>query len=277
MCKCAQVTHISMQNTAPETIAIAGKQLETLIINSPLRDGETIVMLHPGLGSIGSWHRFPQKLAEATGCSILLYSRYGYGYSEPLKEKRDKLYLHHEGEIVLPELLARFNIRQPVLFGHSDGATIALLYAAKYPDRVRAVILEAPHVFVEEITIAGLIEAKKAFSEGKGELAHRLKPYHIDSHSTFCGWNDIWLDPAFRNWNIEQELPAIGCPMLVIQGEDDQYGTLAQLETIKRLTANTELYVIPDCRHSPHSDQGQAVLAKSKEFLERHMHERSEA
>jgi len=224
-------------------------------------------MLHAGLGSLELWHNFPQKLCERTGYSILLYSRYGYGKSEALTEKRATNYLHHEGQKVLPELLAHFGIKRPVLFGHSDGATIALLYAAKYPACARALILEAPHVFVEEITIKGIIETREAYQSGV--LAPRLKPHHLDADATFWGWNDIWLDPAFRSWNIETDLASIQCPVLVIQGEEDQYGTLAQLEAIEKQTPSTELLVLSDCRHSPHSDQSALVLARTAEFLSR--------
>ena len=227
-------------------------------------------MLHPGLGSIELWQDFPQKLSAATGCSILLYSRYGYGRSEPLAEKRTTKYLHYEGEAALPELLAHFGIARPILFGHSDGASIALLYASKFPTAPLALVLEAPHVFVEDVTIAGIIEAKEAFENGK--LRRALKPYHTDSDSTFRGWNDIWLDPAFRDWNVEAELKTVHCPILVIQGREDQYGTLAQLDAIEKQIPKTELLVISDCRHSPHADQPTMVLERATEFVARVRH-----
>lgn len=254
-----------MLNTATSTIPITGRLLETSFIESRTNEGATIVMLHSGLGSMNLWHKFPSKLAEATGCSVLLYSRYGYGRSEVLREKRDKFYLHHEGYEVLPKVLEQFKITRPILFGHSDGATIALLYAAKYPAKPLGVILEAPHVFVEEITIEGILEAKDDFKNG--DLGKKLQPHHTDAEKTFWGWNDIWLDASFRDWNIEGEIRTIQSPILAIQGEDDQYGTLAQLDAIKAVTPNTELLVLSNCRHSPHSDQAEAVLAKSAEFI----------
>jgi pimeloyl-ACP methyl ester carboxylesterase len=254
-----------MLNTAASTISIAGRQLETLLIQSRTENSATVVMLHAGLSSMDLWHKFPAQLAERTGCSVLLYSRYGYGRSEVLHEKRDKLYLHHEAYEVLSQLLKKYEISRPVIFGHSDGASIALLYAAKFPKEPLGIVVEAPHVFVEEITIKGILEAKDAFNNG--DLGRKLQPYHTDAQKTFLGWNDIWLDTDFRDWNIESEIQAIECPVLAIQGEDDQYGTLAQLDAIKAVTPNTELFVLPRCRHSPHSDRPEEVLAKSSDFI----------
>ena len=251
-------------------VEIDGKRLETVTIGDFLPDVPVLAMLHAGLSCIDGWRSFPEKLVEVTGLSALVYSRYGYGQSDPLRESRNSQYLHHEAEVVLPQVLAKFGITRPVLFGHSDGATIALLYAAKFPDSPIAVIAEAPHVFVEDITIAGLLEAKKAFEEERSALKTGLKKYHIDAVGTFQGWNDIWLNPAFRSWNIVSELDTISCPILLIQGNEDQYGTIAQLEAIKSKAPQAEVLMIRECMHSPHQDQELKVLESSGDFLRQH-------
>jgi pimeloyl-ACP methyl ester carboxylesterase len=248
-------------------VEIDGKRLETETIGNVLTDVPVLAILHAGLSCVDGWKNFPEKLVETTGMSALVYSRYGYGQSDPLRESRNSHYLHHEAEVVLPQVLARFGITRPVLFGHSDGATIALLYAAKFPQSPIAVIAEAPHVFVEDITIAGLLEAKKAFEEERSALKAGLNKYHIDAPGTFRGWNDIWLNPAFRSWNIVSELNTISCPILLIQGDEDQYGTIAQLEAIKSMAPQAEIAMIHECMHSPHQDQEGTVLKKADDFL----------
>lgn len=248
-------------------VEIDGKRLETVTIGNFLPDAPVLVMLHAGLSCVDGWKSFPEKLVEVTGLSALVYSRYGYGQSDPLKESRNSHYLQHEAEVVLPQMLARFGITNPILFGHSDGATIALLYAAKFHESTVAVIAEAPHVFVEDITIEGLLEAKRAFDEQRSALKTGLEKYHIDAAGTFRGWNDIWLNPAFRSWNIVSELDTISCPTLLIQGNEDQYGTIAQLEAIKSKAPEAEILMIKECMHSPHQDQEATVLENSGNFL----------
>jgi pimeloyl-ACP methyl ester carboxylesterase len=259
-----------MKERSKDIVTVDGKRLETVVIGRMDPDAPTLVFLHAGLSSLELWKDFPQQLVDRTGLNALLYSRYGYGRSEPLHEKRPPDYLHHEGQKVLPELLENYGVVHPVLVGHSDGATISLLFAACFPDRPKALILEAAHVFVEELTIAGLMEAKEAYNNGA--LGPRLEPYHVDAEATFRGWNDIWLDPGFRSWNIEDELKTIRCPILVIQGDDDQYGTIAQVQSIARATPRTQTFMIPDCRHSPHNDQPELVLARMTEFLKGVVH-----
>jgi pimeloyl-ACP methyl ester carboxylesterase len=244
---------------------VDGKRLETLWIGPGQADRPTIVMLHEGLGSVALWKHFPQKLVARTGCRVLAYSRYGHGSSHKLMEKRPVKFMHHEGEVVLPQLLDKLGISRPILLGHSDGGSISLIFAGKYPDRPRALILEAPHVFVEDLSVASITQAKVNYQTT--DLPHKLRRHHSHPDATFWGWNDIWLDPEFRSWNIEEYLPAIHCPILCIQGEDDEYGTIAQLKAIQARVPGTEILMLPNCKHSPHRDQPEATLDKMGEFV----------
>jgi pimeloyl-ACP methyl ester carboxylesterase len=244
---------------------VNGKRIETLWIPPSQPQMSTIVMLHGGLGCVALWKDLPQRLAQSTGCGVLAYSRYGNGSSQPLEEKRPVSYMHHEGEIVLPELLEKLGISKPLLLGHSDGGSIAIIYAGKFPDRVRALILEAPHVFVEEVSLRGALNAKAEYETS--DLRQRLAKYHENVDLTFWGWNDIWLDPRFRSWNIESYLPQIRCPLLMIQGEQDEYGTVAQLDAIRARVPRSEVLVLPDCGHSPDRDEPETVLARMTAFI----------
>jgi pimeloyl-ACP methyl ester carboxylesterase len=246
-------------------VVVDGKRLETLWI-SPQQSGRaTIVMLHEGLGSIALWKDFPELLAARTGCGVLLYSRYGHGSSDKLMEKRPVTFMHHEGEVVLPELLEKLQIERPILLGHSDGGSIAIIFAGKHPDAVRALILEAPHVFVEDLSVASITQAKVNYQTT--ELPQKLSRHHAHVDATFWGWNDIWLDPNFRSWNIEEYLAAIRCPVLCIQGEEDEYGTRAQVEAIKAQVPQTEIVMLPECKHSPHRDQAEQTLERMVDFV----------
>jgi pimeloyl-ACP methyl ester carboxylesterase len=244
---------------------VNGKRLETLWISAVKPGRPTIVMLHEGLGSIALWKDFPEHVGRRTGCGVFAYSRHGHGSSDRLVEKRAVDYLHHEAEIVLPALLAEAGIQRPILFGHSDGASIALIYAGKYPDSPRALILEAPHVFVEDLSVKSLAEARIAYATT--DLARKLGRYHEDVDATFWGWNDIWLDPHFRSWNIESYLDSIRCPALVIQGEDDKYGTIKQIEAIQARIPSAQVLLFPRCGHSPHRDQEEVTLERVAEFV----------
>ena len=225
----------------------------------------TLVFLHEGLGSVALWKSFPLEVAEASGCPALLYSRYGYGKSDRLLAPRTVDYMHREALDVLPEVLDRLGIDNPILVGHSDGASIALIHAGAGKRPVRGVVAMAPHVFVEDITVQSIAEAGETFRTT--DLPQRLGRYHDDVASTFRGWNDIWLHPDFRRWNIEEVLPGIRCPLLLIQGEDDQYGTAAQVEAISRkVSGPVETLLLPDCAHSPHHEQKDATLAAIVEF-----------
>jgi pimeloyl-ACP methyl ester carboxylesterase len=173
--------------------------------------------------------------------------------------------MHHEAKVVLPELLAENSIQRPILFGHSDGASIALIYAGSFPERVRGLILEAPHVFVEEFGLRSTQAIRKVYESA--DLREKLSRYHDHVDEMFRGWNDIWLDPLFRNWNIEEYLGAIACPTLLIQGENDEYGTLAHLESIQRRVPAAQTLLLPRCGHSPHRDQPQLTLEAIRKFV----------
>ena len=248
-------------------VTVQGRKLEVQKIPGANRDAPTLVFLHEGLGSVAMWRDFPRKAAAATGCAAVVYSRYGYGQSEVLRGPRAVDYMHVEALEVLPELLGQLGIGEPVLVGHSDGGSIALIHAAKN-DSVRGLVVMAPHVFVEDISVRSIAEAKTAFEDS--DLAQKLGRYHADPAKTFQGWNDIWLHPDFRGWNIEEVLPRIHCPVLAIQGFDDEYGTMAQLEAIaKQIGGPIELLRLADCRHSPHRDQPGVVLEAMASFIAR--------
>ena len=224
-----------------------------------------IVMLHEGLGSLAMWRDFPHRLAHATQRRVLGYSRYGYGRSDPLTEPRRTDFMHVEALDVLPALLVELDIENPVLFGHSDGGSIALIHAARARRPVSAVVALAPHVFVEPYGLASIAEARRAYLDG--DLRPRLARRHADVDSAFWGWNDIWLHPDFAAWNIEALLPDIGCPVLAIQGIDDEYGTMEQIDRIERAVRNFRRVELARCGHSPHRDQPEAVLRATADFL----------
>ena len=239
--------------------------METLrIAGDPSR--ATIVLLHEGLGSVAMWKDFPQRLAERTRCAVVAYSRAGYGASDPAALPREPEYMHCEAQTVLPELLAALGIERPVLFGHSDGASIALIYAGTHPAGARGLVLEAPHVFVEDLTVRSIAAAKDAWT--LTALRERLARYHTDVDAAFRGWNDIWLDPRFRHWNIEEYADRVRVPVLVVQGEADEYGTLAQVESITSRVACAETMLVPGAGHSPHRDAPDAVLDRVAAFVE---------
>jgi pimeloyl-ACP methyl ester carboxylesterase len=223
-----------------------------------------IVLLHEGLGSIAMWRDFPALLAQRIGCDVYAYSRYGHGASEPLAGKREPGYMEHEGRVVLPALLQQLQLARPVLLGHSDGASIAIAYAGTYPERVAALVLEAPHVFVEDVSIAGIEQAKVSF-ETTG-MPQKLARYHSDAARTFYGWNDIWLDPRFRSWSIERYLDRVACPVLVLQGEDDAYGTALQGATVVA-RAGGENVLLAGCGHAPHRDVPEETLRRIAALL----------
>jgi len=248
----------------PAALMIDGKTLEACWIAPEREHRPTIVLLHEALGSLSLWKDFPERLAQRTGCGVLAYSRHGHGNSEPLKEKRTIGYIHHEGEAVLPELLEKFGIHKPILLGHSDGGSIALIYAGKYHDKVSGLILEAPHVFVEDATVRGVMQAGFEYEAG---LREKLSRHHQDTDGVFRAWHDLWTNPRFRRWSIESYLPTIFCPILLIQGERDGYGTMAQLQAIRSRVRETEICVLPGCGHSPHKEQTDAVLSRVAEFI----------
>jgi len=233
-------------------------------------DRPLVVFLHEGLGSVAMWKDFPAALCEAADVRGLVYSRPGYGRSSPRPpaERWRPDFMHRQAHEVLPALLGALRIEQPPwLFGHSDGGSIALLYAARFPQALAGAIVVAPHIFTEPFGLASIRQARDAYATG--DLKRRLARYHDDVDSAFRGWNDIWLDPAFEAWNIEAELPAITCPLLAVQGVDDEYGTLAQIRGVAAAVPQTELEEIPSCGHSPHRDQPQALVQAARAFLQR--------
>ncbi len=255
-------------------VALQGRSLEVHRISGLSREVPELVLLHEGLGSVSHWKDFPARVAQVTGCPVTVYSRYGSGNSDLLAESRPVTYMHDEALCVLPELLAQLQIKSPILIGHSDGASIALIYAGAH-DHVRGLVLLAPHVFVEELSVASIAEAKTSFDTTN--LPEKLGRHHRDAARTFWGWNNIWLHPEFRSWNIEEYLPRITCPILAIQGLDDQYGTMAQVEAIARQSGGpVEILQLADCRHSPQRDQPGAVLAAIAGFVERNSGNKSQ-
>jgi pimeloyl-ACP methyl ester carboxylesterase len=222
-----------------------------------------LVFLHEGLGSVALWRDFPSRLAEATGRRALVYSRAGHGQSDVPGGDRTPRFMHDEALEVLPGLLREAGIERPVLVGHSDGGSIALIHAASHP--VSGLILLAPHVFVEDVTVASIEEARETFATT--DLAARMARYHRDPERTFRLWNDIWLAPEFRSWNIEDVLADVSAPTLLIQGEHDQYGTLAQIDAIERGLPGPVSRAVLDARHSPHLEAPDETLRAAVEFL----------
>jgi pimeloyl-ACP methyl ester carboxylesterase len=247
------------------TLDVRGHRLEVVRIRGGREDAPELVFLHEGLGSVSLWKDFPARVAEVTGCPVTVYSRYGSGNSDLLKEPRAVRYMHDEALQSLPDLLSQLKIENPILVGHSDGGSIAIIYAGVH-NQVRGLVLLAPHVFVEGLSVASIAEAKVKFETTN--LPEKLARHHRDASRTFWGWNDIWLHPEFRNWNIEEYLPRITCPALVIQGLEDQYGTMAQVEAIRKQSAGpVQVLALEDCRHSPQRDQPEKVLEAVGKFV----------
>ena len=224
-----------------------------------------LVFLHEGLGSIRQWRDFPAKVAAATGRRALVYDRYGYGQSDVLREKKRPIgFMHDEALIALPGLLDKLGIENPILIGHSDGASIALIYAGSH--KTRGVVAMAPHVFIEPECLSSIEKISEEFE--KGDLASKLGRYHRDARKTFYGWADVWLDPQFEGWDIRGDyLPNIRCPVLGIQGFDDAYGTMAQLDELQRIS-KASLLKLERCGHSPFRDQPEKVLSAVVKFAE---------
>ncbi|MEO6409317.1 MAG: alpha/beta hydrolase [Burkholderiaceae bacterium] len=237
-------------------------------------DAPVMVFLHEGLGSLAMWKDFPKRLCVALRCRGLVYSRPGYGRSTPRapEEAWDLDFMHRQAHEVLPALLHALAIDtardKPWLFGHSDGASIALLYAARFAQRVGGAIVVAPHIVVEDLSVTSIEGARLAYLNT--DLRERLARYHDDPDSAFWGWNRIWLHPPFKQWTIEQEIAAIACPLLAVQGIEDEYGTLQQIRGIGRRVAQTQLLELPDCGHSPHRDHPDALIPAVASFYRSH-------
>ena len=263
-----------MASALVATVPFDGREIELQYewINAGGRDAPLVVFLHEGLGSIEMWREFPGELCAAGGYRGFVYSRYGYGRStaRPAGERWTPEYLERQARDVLPALLDAVGAAhaRPWLFGHSDGATIALIYAALFPDVVPGAIVMAPHVFLEDVARAG-IAATRARYESAG-FKERLARYHADPDSAFWGWHDAWMDPAFTGWNIEAMLAAIRCPILAIQGVGDEYGSMGQLDAIARRVPTAELLKLENCGHSPHRDLPDVVTRATVDFIARH-------
>jgi pimeloyl-ACP methyl ester carboxylesterase len=246
-------------------VKLAGGRIEYLRVDGAQAQRAPIVLLHEGVGSVATWRDFPQRLATSTGRTVIANSRFGYGRSAPVPLPRPLRYMHDEALDVLPRFLDALGIGRPILFGHSDGASIALIHAGGSGRAVTAVIAMAPHVFVEDVSVASIAAAREAYEQG--DLRERLARYHEDVDTAFRGWNAAWLDPGFRHWNIEEYLPRVTCPVLAIQGDDDEYGTMEQVHRIVRAVRNTAVLSLANCAHSPQRDQPEAVLEAVARFV----------
>ena len=231
--------------------------------------GPTLVFLHEGLGSQRLWRSFPDTIAAATGRAAIVYSRHGHGWSDPITAPRTARFMHDEAIIALPELLEKLDIINPILIGHSDGASIALIHAGAGRWPVRAIVTIAPHVFVEEEALIGVDAARKAFEDDV--LEEKMARHHHDAAATFYGWHDIWKDPSFQDWNLEDDIAGIECPLLLIQCAGDEYGTVRQLDAVEAaVSVPVERVWLEDCGHSAHLDQPEAVAAAVIAFVRSH-------
>ncbi len=243
-------------------------------LNAENTQAPLVVFLHEGLGSLAMWKQFPQQLCDALQCRGLVYSRPAYGQStpRPADEKWGVDFMHQQAYDVLPNLLSALSVNTrsnpPWLFGHSDGGSVSLLYAAKYPDQLAGAIVLAPHIMVEPMTISSIEQARIVYQQTN--LREKLARYHSDVDSAFWGWNDIWLNPDFLQWDITAELENIRCPLLAVQGLDDEYGSLAQIRGIQRRLPHTELLELAGCGHSPHKDQAEALISTARHFMHSH-------
>lgn len=245
-----------------------GKRLEVCWLGPGPEQAPTLVFLHEGLGCVGLWKDFPERLVAATGCGALVYSRAGYGGSDPVDLPRPLTYMHHEAQVVLPQVLDAAGIQRAIMVGHSDGGSIALIHAGSVDDpRVGALVLMAPHVFNEDVCVAAIEQARHAYEQG--DLRTGLAKYHGDNVDVaFRGWNDAWLDPGFLDWNLESFLPGVQAPVLLIQGVQDEYGTAAQIQAIERQVSGPVQTLWPEpCGHAAHRDQPQAVISAATQFL----------
>jgi pimeloyl-ACP methyl ester carboxylesterase len=249
-------------------LLVHGNKLEAVWYGPAPEEAPTLIFLHEGLGCVEMWKDFPARLGRVTGCGVLVYSRLGYGKSDPCRLPRSLTYMQEEGLVTLPEIIKVAGIRECVLIGHSDGGSIAIVYAGGTPALpLKGLITEAAHVFCEEISVRSIQEARENYLHK--DLREKLKKYHgPNTDDAFWGWNRAWLDPDFMHWNIEEFLAGIRGPMLAIQGKEDQYGTIAQIQAIEaKAGGGVEAFVVDHCRHSPHLDQEELVFEAMKRFI----------
>jgi len=248
-----------------EFVRIEDVRLEFVWYGPPPRDAATLVFLHEGLGSIAQWRNFPAEVCSRLGCGGLVYNRCGHGRSDALTAPRTLDFMHEEATSVLPRLLDTFEIRRPVLVGHSDGASIALIYAGSVGDPC-ALVLEAPHVFVEEMTVTRIAQLRDIYRTT--DLRTKLARHHPNVDALFQCWTDVWLRPEFRRWNIESYLPKVRCPTVVIQGRQDEYGTDHQVSVVTSAVAGRcEGIILDRCGHAPHIDQRAMVADIVTQFI----------
>jgi pimeloyl-ACP methyl ester carboxylesterase len=247
------------------TVEVGGRPIEIRDLPGTSA-GAPLVLLHEGLGSVGLWREFPAQLQAGTGRRLIAFSRYGHGRSAPPPRPRTPAFFHEEALVVLPELLSALEVAAPVLVGHSDGASIGLIHAAHHP--VAALVLLAPHVFVEDICVSAIRGTRETFVNG--ELRARMARHHDDPDAAFWGWCDVWLDPAFPDWSLEAEAGMVTAPTLLIQGADDPYGTLAQIDRIEARARGPVQRLVLAGGHSPHLEHGDAVARAVAGFLSRH-------
>ncbi|MGB7624212.1 MAG: alpha/beta hydrolase [Terriglobia bacterium] len=283
----------------PMVFKVLDQRLEYRWIGPKPGEAPTIVFLHEGLGCVGMWRDFPDLIARESGCGALVYSRRGYGASDPVRRPRTARFMHDEALRILPAVIEHFDLHDFILFGHSDGASIAIIYAGSHPRSVRGLVLEAPHVFVEPVCIESIARiagrhaappqkahagrgsrqtsshrnAQSLTPEQKGyepgDVRKRLARYHgTNTDSMFRTWTEVWLRPDFRQWNIEEYLTGIEAPLLVIQGEEDEYGTLQQVDAVVTLVRGpAKSLVLAGCGHSPHRDQPKQVMSATVQFI----------
>jgi pimeloyl-ACP methyl ester carboxylesterase len=253
-------------------LKVGSSELEYRMIGRQPHEAPTLVMLHEGLGSVGQWGDFPDRLATATSTGVFVYSRAGYGQSSPVPLPRPLTYMHDEALQVLPELLDAIGFRRGILIGHSDGASIATIYAGGVQDhRIRGLSLIAPHFVVEDVSIASIAAAKQAYAST--DLREKLARWHRDVDVAFRGWNEAWLDPEFRNWDISESLAYIRVPVQIVQGEADQYGTLRQIGIAKEeCYCPVDVTLLPGIGHAPQREAPNRTLIAVSDFVNRILH-----
>jgi pimeloyl-ACP methyl ester carboxylesterase len=260
-----------MPDTA-KLMDVLGRKIECVWHGPDSSPLPTLVFLHDGLGCVSLWRDFPARVADATQCRAFVYSRFGYGDSDPVELPRPVRFMHDEALQILPAILEAAKIERPIFIGHSDGGSIALIYSGSELGRnVHSLILEAPHVFVEDITVQSIFEAGQEYLHGN--LKQRLQQYHgRNVDVAFWGWNRVWLDPEFRSWNIEEYLPHIKKPVLTIQGDDDNFGTSLQIQAISNKCAgDVQIAFLPECAHTPHREQPELTFELMVNFIRKHI------
>jgi pimeloyl-ACP methyl ester carboxylesterase len=252
------------------TIEAGGHRLEIDRIEGD-RARPTLVFLHEGLGCVARWRDFPRAVAEATGCPALVYSRLGYGRSDPVRGPRPVGFMHDEARGALPEVLAKCGVGDAIVVGHSDGASIGLIYAGENGRAVRALVALAPHTFVEDVCVTSIAKMRADYLDPATEVRKKLAKHHADVDGAFLRWADVWLDPEFRKWDLRGILPGVKVPVMVIQGEDDEYGTLAQVDAVcAGVSGPSERVVLAACGHVPQRDQREATFESIVRFVREH-------